>query len=115
MKDMHDFDQQIKAYSEKLKTTRYPYGDAELNREIRRAVWNTTPNAIAPTPKARHRRWPYAAAAACLAALILPLGLWKNNATPIKNINIDGEQVYFACNNGCSPEGTIETFKTLIR
>lgn len=115
MKDKHDFDQQMNTYGEKLRTTRYPYGEAELDREIRRALWSTTPSSTAAAQKSRRRWWPYAAAAACVAALILPLGRWGHGTDGIRNVSIDGEQVYFACNSGCSPEETIETLKTLIR
>lgn len=33
----------------------------------------------------------------------------------IASIDIDGEHIYFACNNGCTPEGTLQNFKSIIR
>ena len=54
------------------------------------------------------------AAAACLAAVLTPLNMPARTGSSIAHVDIDGEHLYFACNNGCSPEGTLETFKTLL-
>ena len=39
---MRDFKQQLKAYSDELKNSRYPHSDAELDKEIRSVLWNIT-------------------------------------------------------------------------
>lgn len=54
-----------------------------------------------------------ATAAACLLAVLLPLGLHAHRAnSPIpESVLVEGQQCYFACNNGCSAEGTVEMFK----
>ena len=116
---MRDFKQQLERYSQELRDTRCPYSEAELDREIRRALWddrNEAPRSdSSPTKRHISIRWLSVAAAACLLAVLLPLGLQANNADGIHTINVDGQQVYFACNNGCSADATIETFKTMLR
>ena len=115
---MRDFDKQLKQYGDELKSVRCPYSDAELDREIRSIIWNTPGNADTPvctdsTTHAPKQYWLIIAAAACIAAIIIPMRTRKS-ALP-ERVNIDGQSIYFACNNGCSPEGTLETFKTIIR
>lgn len=119
---MRDFKQQLERYGEELRESRCPYSEAELDREIRRAVWDVgASRALSETQStadARRRvptKWIAVAAAACLLAVLLPLGMHANNADGIHTVNVDGEQVYFACNNGCSADATIETFKTMLR
>lgn len=116
---MRDFDKQLEQYGDELKRVRCPYSDAELDREIRSVVWNTPGNAdflvrTDNAPRAPRRwLWPSVAAAACLAAIIIPMRT-RTSALP-ERVDVDGEHLYFACNNGCSPESTLETFKTMIK
>lgn len=113
---MRDFNQQLKAYGKEMTSTRYPYSEAELDREIRNVVWNTTPRENTITPHIR-LLWP-AVAAAIVAAIAIPTALFASNgnlADEVASVNVDGEQLYFACNNGCTADATIETFKTLLR
>lgn len=116
---MRDFKQQLERYGKELRDTRCPYSEAELDRKIRRAIWDdrrdATQHISAPIKRHIPIKWLPAAAAACLLAVLLPLGLQANNADDIHTVNVDGEQVYFACNNGCSADATIETFKTMLR
>ena len=76
---MRDFKQQFQTYSDELKSTRCPYSDAELDREIRSVIWNITPNENTKTPS-RHRLWP--AAAAIAAAIIIPAAILMKGGTP---------------------------------
>ena len=119
---MRDFDKQLERYSDELKSSRCPYSDAELDREIRSVVWNTHGNTDVPvhtdsTPRASKQRWlwPSVAAAACLVAVLIPLNMPARANGNIASVDIDGEHLYFACNNGCTPEGTLETFNTVLR
>jgi hypothetical protein len=111
---MRDFNQQLKAYSVEMKNSRCPYSEAELDKEIRSVIWNTTPNE--PTSTSSKRRiWP---AAAIIAAIIIPTAILinkSNTASEIASIDIDGEHIYFACNNGCTPDGTLQNFKDIIQ
>ena len=111
---MQDFKQQLKAYSDEMKNTRCPYSDAELDKEIRSVIWNTPRNKVVTLPSKR-RIWP---AAAIIAAIIIPTAILinkSNTASEIASINIEGEHIYFACNNGCTPEGTLQNFKAIIQ
>ena len=114
---MRDFDKQLKRYGNELKNARCPYSDVELDREIRSVVWSE--KVIPNEPPTRRLRakwlWPSVAAAACLAAVLIPLNMPARANGDIARVDIDGQHLYFACNNGCSPEGTLETFKTMIR
>ncbi|MBQ3787326.1 MAG: hypothetical protein II849_00795 [Bacteroidales bacterium] len=61
-------------------------------------------------------RWKAWIAAACVAAVVLPLALHgAADDDGIRTVKVDGEQVLFACNTGCSPDGTIETLKTYLQ
>ena len=138
---MRDFDKQLERYGDELKNARCPYSDAELDREIRSVVWNVfrkpNPDELVrlvrrekrlmksnekiipnePHTRRTHTKWlwPSVAAAACLAAVLIPLNMPARANGSIASVDVDGEHLYFACNNGCSPEGTLETFKTMIK
>ena len=114
---MRDFKQQLKTYGDEMKNAQCPLSDAELDREIRSVVWNTqTDDNQTVMPRRRsHWLWPSVAAAACLAAVLVTVSLPAQANNGIARVDIDGEHLYFACNNGCSAEGTLETFKTMIR
>lgn len=115
---MRDFDKQLERYGDELKSARCPYSDAELDREIRSVVWQgeslkVKGESYADAGKTSRLRW-VLAAAACLAAVIIPLSMPARANDGLNRVDIDGEHLYFACNNGCSPEGTLETFKTML-
>ena len=114
---MRDFKQQLKTYGDEMKNAQCPLSDAELDREIRSVVWNTqTDDNQTVMPRRRsHWLWPSVAAAACLAAVLVTVSRPAQASNGIARVDIDGEHLYFACNNGCSAEGTLETFKTMIR
>ena len=107
----------MERYGDEMKNARCPLSDAELDREIRSVVWNTlsADNQVVTLRRRRHWLWPSVAAAACLAAVLVPLSLPTRGAEGIARVNVNGEHLYFICNNGCSAEGTLETFKTMIR
>ena len=113
---MRDFDKQLERYGNELKNARCPYSDAELDREIRSVVWNEKNIPNKPQARRTHTKWlwPSVAAAACIAAVLIPLNMPVRANSSIASVDIDGEHLYFACNNGCSPEGTLETFKTML-
>ena len=111
---MRDFKQQLKAYGDEMKNTHCPYSEAELDKEIRNVIWNTTQNEPISTPTKR-KIWP---AAAIIVAIFIPTAILINRSNPageITSIEIDGQHIYFACNNGCTPEGTLQYFKSIIQ
>ena len=138
---MRDFKQQLKAYGDKMRNTRYPYSEAELDKEIRSVVWNTKPNdstfsisrvkrsllvcrgektTVAKKPKimpTKRRLWPTVAAVAIAFAIIIPTAIYtsKDDLTnDIASVKVGKEHIYFACNNGCSPEATLQNLKSII-
>ena len=112
---MQDFDKQMERYGEALRSVRYTHGEAELDRSIRRATWSDRPAANPAAPKQHTVRWLWpVSAAACLALLLIPIGLKAQPSDGISRVSVDGGQVWFACNRGCSPDGTIENMNNLI-
>ena len=114
---MRDFKQQFQTYSDELKSIRCPYSEAELDKEIRSVVWRTEPSEeIIPAHK--RRLWPSAVAAAIIAIIIIPTVIFigkSNTAGEIASLKVGDEHIYFACNNGCTPEGILQNFKALIQ
>lgn len=113
----NDFEQQWQALSDDLQSGRCPMTDAELDREVRRVLWSGKWRVESRERKVGRGRWRgWVAAAACVAAVVLPLALHgAADDDGIRTVKVDGEQVLFACNTGCSPDGTIKTFKTYLR
>ena len=114
---MRDFKQQMKAYGDEMKSSRCPYSEAELDKEIRSVIWNTQPQEVL-TSATKLRMWPAAVAAAIVVAIIIPTAIFAgrgNTTAEIASVEVDGDHVYFACNNGCSADATIETFKKLLK
>ena len=112
---MRDFNQQLKAYSDEMKNSRCPYSEAELDKVIRSVIWNTSRN---ESTKASTKRSLWPAVAAIIIAIIIPMAIYISNDRKkgeIDTIKIDGEHIYFACNNGCTPEGTLQNLKAIIQ
>ena len=110
---MHDFKKQMKQYGDELDAIRYPHGSDQLDRSIRRAMWSDTPAAGHTPRRSRHWLWP-AAAAACLLLLLIPAGRTARAAEDISRVDIGGQQIWFACNRGCSPDGPIDNMNNLL-
>lgn len=114
---MRDFKLQFQTYSDELKSIRCPYSEAELDKEIRSVVWRINPSK--ETILAHKRRlWPSAVAAAIIAIIIIPMVIFigkSNTAGEIASLKVGDEHIYFACNNGCTPEETLQNFKALIQ
>lgn len=117
---MTDFKQQMERYGREAQETRYPHSEAELNREIRRAVWQTENGTerveLAAAPR-RRRLWPSVAAAAIATAVVATMffGGKGESANEVTSINAHGERFFFACNSGCSPEGLLDNFNALLQ
>ena len=113
----------MKAYGDAMKNTRCPYIEAELDKEIRSVIWSTENKESSSQVSVTRSpfsvlRSPIKWAAAVLAAIVVPTVLFTgrvNSTDEVASVKVDGEQVYFACNNGCTADATIETFKTLLQ
>ena len=115
---MRDFKQQFQTYSDELKSTRCPYSDAELDKEIRSVVWRISPSKETIVSTHKRKLWPSAVAAAIIAIIIIPTIIHtnkSNTAGEIASLKVGDEHIYFACNNGCTPEGILQNFKALIQ
>lgn len=124
---MTDFKQQMECYSREKQGTHYPHSEAELDREIRRALWQTENGTRsteygtereAPAAAPRRRRlWPSVAAAAIATAVVATMffGGKGESANEVTSINAHGERFLFACNSGCSPEGLLDNFNALLQ
>jgi hypothetical protein len=72
----------------------------------------------ASKPNAKSRRlwiWSISAVAACMAMLLVVNTVVANPTDEFQRITIDGQEIIFACNNGCSPENTVEMFNQIIQ
>ena len=112
---MRDFKQQLKAYGDEMKNTHCPYSDAELDREIRNVVWHTAQEQRAITHRHRQWLWPSVVAAACLAAVLVTVSLPSLDNSSIAHVDVDGEHIYFACNNGCSAQDIMHLANKVIK
>lgn len=93
-----------------------PLTDEEVSQAVRQAQQATpAPQPLPHKPAAARRRWigvtAITAAAAMLAALLLP----QPAAKPFRTVRIDGQQILFACNDGCSPSNVTTQLSNYIR
>ncbi|MBR1550321.1 MAG: hypothetical protein IJ634_06750 [Bacteroidales bacterium] len=105
-----DFDNTLEQLRRQRQESRCPMGDEELERKARQAWQADAPRAQGAVvfPVARRRSlysWP--AVAAGMALVLVPLGLRASSGNGLDTVTVDGQQVYFACNNACSSTGTI--------
>lgn len=113
---MDKFKKQLDDYSARLRGDRCPLSQQELDKAVRHATWQPKQAATKPLRAERKRIYaPWAAAAACLLAVLIPLGLRPSEADGISEVSLDGQTALFVCNRGCSAERTIDMFNHLIR
>ena len=112
--EMNDFEKQMKRYGQSLGEERCPLTQAELDREVRRATWTTASNGAKPSLTRRiapRTQWRYVAAAACLLAVLTPVAI-RLLRTPS---TASDKPMVFACNRGCSEEGTVAMFHDFVK
>ena len=107
-----DFDKQWER--RKAWRGRCPLDDAELRRRVLRAQVAASPF---PQPSTFNtRRWLPAAAAACLLAVLLPLGLRKpTTSRDVARVNVGGTSFLFVCNCDCPPDETVAQINRMIK
>jgi len=116
---MDEFEKQMNNYGARLREDRCPLSQQELDRAVRHATWQPkNENLPIQKPlktKTRSRIYsPWTAAAAVLAVLI-PLSIKHMSSDDIDKVSLNGQTALFACNRGCSLEGTIDMFNRLIQ
>ena len=102
-----DFDRQWER--RKAWRGRCPLDDDELRRRVLRAQTLDKNSSLIT------RLWLPAAAAACLLAVLLPLGLRGQHKSDVEQVSVDGSSFFFVCNCDCSPDETITKINGLIR
>ena len=118
---MQNFDQKLQHYKEEQQQNRYPHSDTELDKVILSAIQDGSlveHTATFPENHKRNRLWSAVAAAAVLAAIIIPNAIHLRNQQiekEFRTINIDGQRIIFSCNNECDPEEVLDNFKTIIK
>lgn len=102
-----DFDRQWER--RKAWRARCPLDDAELHRRVLRA------QVSGEKPSFNARLWVPTAAAACLLAVLLPLGIRGHHKSDVEQVSVGGSSFFFVCNCDCSPDETITKINGLIR
>ena len=109
-----DFDRQWER--RKAWRGRCPLDDAELRRRVQCAqTLDKNSSLITHHSSLNTRLWLPAAAAACLLAVLLPLGLREQHKSDVEQVSVDGSSFFFVCNCDCSPDETITKINGLIR
>lgn len=112
---MDRFKKETVRYGKRLREEKCPMGDAELNRAIRHAIWqgpadSDTFHATATPAAKRRSTWPWVAAAACLAALLIPLT--RTAGTDRRELQ---NGMTFVCNNGCQRQEILTRLDNIIK
>ena len=111
-----DFDKQWNNCKEAYTKAKCPLDSNELEGFINQAMTATQYSASKPNAKSRRLWiWSISAVAACMAMLLVVNTVVANPTDEFQRITIDGQEIIFACNNGCSPENTVEMFNDIIR
>jgi hypothetical protein len=111
-----DFEKQWNNCKEVYTKAKCPLDNNELEGIINRAMTATQHTASKPNTKSRRLWiWSISAVAACMAMLLVVNTVVANPTDEFQRITIDGQEIIFACNNGCSPENTVEMFNQIIQ
>lgn len=102
---MNNIENQMELLGRTYKQTRCPKTRAEIDQAIA--------NAMATKRRSARGVWPWAAAAAVAAAIVVPTALSMSDKG-VKTIKVGNDEVYFCCNSDCDAESTIEMFNSLI-
>lgn len=111
-----DFEKQWNNCKEVYAKAKCPLNNDELEIFINQAMTATQYPAAKLKPKSRRLwTWSLSAVAACMAMLLVVNTVVAKPADEFQRITIDGQEIIFACNNGCSPENTVEMFNQIIQ
>lgn len=108
---MDDFKKQIEAYGQALRGDRCPLSDSELDRAIRHATWQKRlPDATVLRHK-RNPNWAWAAAAACVLAIVAPLTIRTTSSIGAKAT----PALIFTCNTSCDSHAVLARLDNIIK
>lgn len=115
---MKDFTHQMERYKELQRSVHCPLGNTDIDRAIRKAIWSADRTRHVPTdppPLPRHRKAPWVAlAAAVAAAIIIPATFMQTGNDALRIVDVEGTSMLFACNTGCNPEHTVAMMNDII-
>ena len=114
-----DFDIQWKRRSEAARNSRCELSEERLQAAMRKAqqqpLREGTP-IVVEMNTTRHGARPtlIVAAAACLAAVLIPAGMHAASS-PVPTVKYNGQRVQFVCNNNCNAQNVIATFDDYLK
>lgn len=108
---MTNFNKEFKQYREQLRGEKCPLSDAELDRAIRHAIWQEPTVRTNPRPMNTQHKWRWVVAAACIAALLIPLtkSITNNQTEKVES------DIVFVCNNGCSSNAILARLNNIVK
>ena len=108
---MTNFKKEFKQYGEQLRKEKCPLSDAELDRAMRHAIWQDPIVITNPRPMKMQHKWRWVVAAACIAALFIPLtkSITNNQTETV------GNDIVFVCNTGCSSNAILARLNNIVK
>ena len=110
-----DFDTLWQRQQEARAELRCPLSEDELRQRVKKAQQEDVPTGAKRKGRVRLIKWYQVAAAACVAAVLVTTSVLSlHRESDLGVAKVDGQQVYFACNTGCSAEGMINLLNDYI-
>lgn len=108
---MTNFKKEFKQYGEQLREEKCPLSDAELDRAIRHAIWQEPTATTNPRPMSTQHKWRWVVAAACIAALLIPLtkSITNNQKETV------GNDIVFVCNTECNSNAILSRLNNIVK
>ena len=105
------FEKEWEHLSEIRSGMRCPLTEGEIRQRVQQVQASAMPEVRPMVHRSHPWHWASAAAACLLGALMLS-PLMKGN--DMDTVSMDGQTMYFACNSGCSAEGTVALLNNYI-
>lgn len=107
---MNNFRKELDRYGKQLRDVKCPLSDAMLDKAVRHATWQEREYKESPQAIKRHSKWPWVAAAACLAVLVpMSINIAKKQTLPVST------DIAFACNTGCNSQDILARLDNIIK
>lgn len=105
------FEKEWEHLSETRSEMRCPLAEGVIRQWVQQTQASAMPEVRPMVHRSHPWRWASAAAACLLGALMLS-PLMKGDG--MDTVDMDGQTMYFACNTGCSAEGTVALLNNYI-